>query len=95
MYFLHSVYIRSKLYQKCSFISIFGRVRGINVSNIPSNCVQVEQATLWDIFLKFTQFFSFISNLAFFLNQDSAENKLGQPALKVHILRVYLRHLCL
>ena len=46
MYFLNSVYISCELYQKCSFISIFGRVRGINVSNIPSICVQVEQGTL-------------------------------------------------
>ena len=46
MYFSNSIYIRNKLYQKLLFISIFGGVRGINVSNIPSKCVQVEQVTL-------------------------------------------------
>ena len=46
MYFSNSIYIRNKLYQKLLFISIFGGVRGINVSNIPSKCVQVEQGTL-------------------------------------------------
>ena len=46
MYFSNSVYIRNKLYQKLLFISIFGGVRGINVSNIPSKCVQVERVTL-------------------------------------------------
>ena len=46
MYFLNSVYLRNKLYQKLLFISIFGGVRGINVSNITSKCILLEQVTL-------------------------------------------------
>ena len=45
-YFLNALYLSIKLYQKCLFISIFGRLRDINVSNIPSNCVYLEQAIL-------------------------------------------------